>query len=198
MDTDSHVSAPDIETVAVQAVRDHLGKMDQPPGLTPDRKLIEQYVKRVIIQSNAIEIRLAQQVGYQEDEQDQEVAIQHASDSAVFITVPWTKPAMPATKGVLHSPSPSPNKRADNTDILLTAIAKARAWIDGLVEGRALSFAEIAKREGKVERHIRLLAPLAFVSPRITNNIIDGVGPSITLTDFAKRMDYRWAKQLTD
>ena len=29
-------------------------------------------------------------------------------------------------------------------------------------------------REGKVERHIRLLAPLAFVSPRIITAIADG------------------------
>jgi hypothetical protein len=63
-------------------------------------------------------------------------------------------------------------------DVLLTAIAKARAWIADLAEGRAASFAEIAKREGKVERHIRLLAPLAFVSPQFvseifTKNVLD-------------------------
>jgi hypothetical protein len=62
---------------------------------------------------------------------------------------------------------------ADDRDILLSAIAKARAWIEDLVEGRVTSFAEIAKREGKVERHIRLLAPLAFVSPRIVDDIVE-------------------------
>ena len=41
---------------------------------------------------------------------------------------------------------------------MLTAIAKARAWINDRVEGRVASFAEIAEREGKVERHIGLLA----------------------------------------
>jgi hypothetical protein len=40
-----------------------------------------------------------------------------------------------------------------------------------------------AKREGKVERHIRLLAPLAFVSARLLSEIIDGaVAPDLTLT----------------
>jgi hypothetical protein len=34
---------------------------------------------------------------------------------------------------------------------------------DIIVEGRVASLAEIAAREGRVERHIRLLAPLAFV-----------------------------------
>jgi hypothetical protein len=36
---------------------------------------------------------------------------------------------------------------------------------------------EIAEREGKVERHIRLLAPLAFIPPRTLAAIIDGTGP---------------------
>lgn len=52
----------------------------------------------------------------------------------------------------------------------LAAIAKARAWIDDIVDGRVASFAEIAEREGKVQRHIRLLAPLAFVSPKLIFN----------------------------
>ena len=37
----------------------------------------------------------------------------------------------------------------ESRDALLMAIAKARAWVDDLVEGRAASFAEIAKSEGK-------------------------------------------------
>ena len=48
-----------------------------------------------------------------------------------------------------------------------TAIAKARGWIDDIQLGRIASFSEIAKRQAQGERHIRLLAPLAFVSPRI-------------------------------
>ena len=102
---------------------------------------------------------------------------QDAADSTVFITVPWTKAAMAVIKWVLHSPSPGPLKRADRSDVLLTAIAKARLWIDDIVEGRVASFAEIAEREGKVERHIRLLAPLAFASPVVISNIIDGIFP---------------------
>jgi hypothetical protein len=39
--------------------------------------------------------------------------------------------------------------------------------------------------EGKVERHIRLLAPLAFVSPNIISTIIDGAAPSIGVTELA-------------
>jgi hypothetical protein len=43
--------------------------------------------------------------------------------------------------------------------------------------------AEIAEREVQGERHIRLLAPLAFLSPRIIAAIVDGTAPSdLTVT----------------
>ena len=61
-------------------------------------------------------------------------------------------------------------------EVLLIAIAKARKWIKDVE--RAQSFAEIARREGKAERHARHLAPLAFVSPRIITAIINGTAPA--------------------
>jgi hypothetical protein len=47
-----------------------------------------------------------------------------------------------------------------------------------------------------VERHVRLLAPLAFVSPRMISAIVDGKLPADpTITGFAKRLPYFWAEQ---
>ena len=83
----------------------------------------------------------------------------------------------------------------ENRDALLTAIAKARAWIEDLAEGRIASFAEIAKKEGKVERHIRLLAQLAFVSPRIVSAIATEQYPNLKVTELAKAAVPRWARQ---
>ena len=81
-------------------------------------------------------------------------------------------------------------------DALLTAIAKARAWIDDLVKGQVSSFAEIAEREGKVERHIRFLVPLAFVSPQLITAIIEGSAQSdITATELVKSLPYSWVEQ---
>jgi site-specific DNA recombinase len=69
-----------------------------------------------------------------------------------------------AAKGVVHSPAPPKSEMSMvNRDALLAAIAKARLWIDDLAQGRVQSSAEIARREDRVARHIRLLAPLAFV-----------------------------------
>ena len=79
---------------------------------------------------------------------------------------------------------------------MLIAIAKAREWINDIRLGRITSFAEIAKREGQGERHIRLLAPLAFVSPRIIAAIVDGTAPAdLTVTGLARALPYSWAEQ---
>ena len=76
---------------------------------------------------------------------------------------------------------------------ILLAVAKARSWIDGIASGGVRSFAEIAEREGKVERHIRLLMPLAFIPPRTLAAIIDGTGPhDATVTGLAQAASHRW------
>ena len=41
------------------------------------------------------------------------------------------------------------------------------------------SFADIARREGMAERHLRHRMPLAFVSPRIVTAIMDGTAQTI-------------------
>jgi hypothetical protein len=51
----------------------------------------------------------------------------------------------------------------------------------------ATSFAEIAEREAQGERHIRLLVPLAFLSPRIVVAIVNGTAPAdLTVSGLAK------------
>ena len=81
-------------------------------------------------------------------------------------------------------------------DSLLMAIAKARSWVDELATGRAGSFAVLARREGKVERHIRLLLPLAFLSPRIVSGLLDGTAPAgLTITALARALPCSWAEQ---
>jgi hypothetical protein len=44
--------------------------------------------------------------------------------------------------------------------------------------------------------HIRLLAPLAFLSPRILAAIVDGTAPAdLTVTGLAKALPYSWAER---
>ena len=79
-------------------------------------------------------------------------------------------------------------------ETLLIALAKARKWIKGIERGQ--TFADIADREGKAERHIRHLVRLAFVSPRIITAIIDGTAPAgITATTLLAGLSHSWAEQ---
>jgi hypothetical protein len=108
-----------------------------------------------------------------------------------IINVPWSASTFAEVKGVVHSPSPRPTMKLETREALLSAIAKARVWIDHLVEGRIGSVGEIATREGKVERHIRLPAPLAFVSPRVISAVMDGTAPrGLTVTGLAQPLAY--------
>ena len=92
----------------------------------------------------------------------------------------------PAANGMVHSPSQKSPMSEESRDALLSSIAKARAWIEDLAEGRVTSFAEIAKKEGKVVRHIRLLAQLAFVSPKIVSAIETSTALEINVTALAR------------
>jgi site-specific DNA recombinase len=90
----------------------------------------------------------------------------------------------------------SATREAATSEVLLTAIARARSWMNDLSEGRANAFEEIARREGKVEPHIRNLAPLAFVSPRLVEAIANGSAPAdLTVTRLAHALPHGWAAQ---
>jgi site-specific DNA recombinase len=116
-----------------------------------------------------------------------------SSTCPTVISLPWTAQAFPSVKGILYQPEAKATLKQETRDALLLAAAKARSWIDDLVSGRIRTFAEIAEREGKVERHIRLLAPLAFIPPRTLTAIIDGTGPhDATVTALAQSIPYRW------
>jgi site-specific DNA recombinase len=114
---------------------------------------------------------------------------------AAVITVPWDVPRPASVKGILDQPSGKRMLKPGTRDTILLAIAKARSWIDDFASGRVQSFAEIAHREGKVERHIRLLAPLAFTPPALLAEIIAGSAPNnLTVTTLAQAIPYAWER----
>jgi site-specific DNA recombinase len=188
----SRVPAPEIEALVVDGVRKQLASSTGEPAIT-DRELIERHVERVIVKSQAVEIHLARPGGAA-DAGGKEMA--HAVQPPAMITLPWAAPSFAAVKGIVHAPSANATLKPESRYALLTAIAKARAWIDDIRLGHIASFLEIAEREGRGERHIHLLAPLAFVSPRIIAAIADGTAPAhLTVTGLAKALPYAWAEQ---
>jgi site-specific DNA recombinase len=60
-----------------------------------------------------------------------------SADAKRSISIPWSPPIARRRKGVLHLPA---SHDLDSRDALLMAIAKARSWIDDLINGRVQSF----------------------------------------------------------
>jgi site-specific DNA recombinase len=169
----SRVPAPEIEAIVLNALHERFGACDdiRRPTFVDDRDLIERQLERAVIKAPAIEIYLAGNTELLEGMSTATARNCEASDlPQTIITVPWSAVTFAEVKGIIHSPSPQATMSLETRELLLSAIAKARNWIDDLVDGRVGSFSEIADREGKVERHIRLLTPLAFVSPRIISD----------------------------
>jgi len=193
----TRVPAPEVENNVSKAVRDRLNKVDG-DGRTylTDRDVIEQHVERITVRPRVIEIQIRGGVKHEPDdgpEQNGDRGEVTKGGLPIIVETPWAATtALGLAKGVVHSSSPSPKMTVENMEALLRAIAKARVWIQDLAEGRVASLDEIAEREGKGERYIRLLAPLAFVPPRVIADIIDRAFPPITVTVLAKAVPYAW------
>jgi site-specific DNA recombinase len=188
----ARVPAPEIES----GVRRHFAAMGEAPVALADRELIERHVARVLVKPRTLEVRLIpgrEAAAHAENPSLTDAAPGHP---ATTIALPWTAPSCKAEKGILPAPGAKPTMKPESRDALLTAIAKARGWIDDIRLGRIASFAEIAEQEAVGERHIRLLAPLAFLSPRIIAAIADGTAAAdFTVTGLAKALPYSWAEQ---
>jgi Protein of unknown function (DUF2924) len=67
--------------------------------------------------------------------------------------IPWTAPSFAAMKGIIHEPSTKPTMKPESRDALLTAIAKARGWIDDIRLGRSLKPGARLVREWRGRTH---------------------------------------------
>jgi DNA invertase Pin-like site-specific DNA recombinase len=192
------VPAAEVEALVVATLRKHLSASapgEQLPG--NDFELLERHVERVTLTPNHLELRLRQSVEpVQADNPANEDPSAPRMAEVTMITVPWTSPLPAGVNGIIYVPAHNTPMTPSRRDSLLMAIAKARSWVDELANGRVGSFAVLARREGKAERHIRLLLPLAFVSPRIVSNILDGTAPAgLTMMALARALPWSWAEQ---
>jgi site-specific DNA recombinase len=195
------VPAAEPEALVLAALRHHLnasGAREQLPG--NDRDLVERHLERVTLTSNEIKLRV-REIG----EEAPQVLCAHDTANGSSgppiagvktIAVPWRSPVPAAVRGIVHVPAHNTPIKHGRREALMIAIAKAREWMDDLAHGRVASFTAIARREAKVERHIRLLAPLAFLSPRIISRLLDGTAPAgLTITALARALPWSWAEQ---
>src|SRR5262249_20800955 len=151
----SRVPAAETEAPVVAALRSHLNARGGGEGLPDDdRDLIERHLERVTLTPNHLELPLRQIIEPAQAHDPANTSARRPPASLTTRPAPWRSPAPPAVRGVIHVPANNTPIKAGRREALLIAIAKARQWIDDLAHGRAASFAVIARREGKAERHI--------------------------------------------
>ena len=80
------------------------------------------------------------------------------------------------------------NSRFDRP--LIKAVARARRWSNQVLSGRVPSIRAIARQEKIAPRYVRDVLPLAFLSPRIVEAILEGrQPPDLTLIGLTRRID---------
>jgi site-specific DNA recombinase len=185
------VPAAQLEKLVVEAIRAKAWPGTEPKDGLSDREVIDRHVTRIIVRPASIDMELREPTTAPTPSLATDASAGEAASTV--ISLPWSAPAFASVKGVLHHPEAKPILKQETRGTILLAVAKARAWIEGIASGRVHSFAEIAAREGKVERHIRFLTPLAFIPPRTVAAIIDGTPPhDATVTALAQAVPYRW------
>jgi site-specific DNA recombinase len=193
----ARVPGPELEALVIDVLRRHLQTNGSDPKPIPetDRELIERRLLRVTLSAKEVRLHLCQNGDSDSPAAGQDDARFAGADLiSEIITIPWTVLAAAPVKGIVYVPAHNTPMKPGRREVLLIAIAKAREWIKDVERGQ--SFAAIARQEGKAERHVRHLVPLAFVSPRIITAIIDGTVPAgLTAMALAKRMPYSWTEQ---
>jgi site-specific DNA recombinase len=191
----SRVPAPEIEDLVVKAIREFCEKNIGSTKSSQDGYGCLAHLQRVVITPIGVKLLLTDlELSAAPGPGTGDGALSNASDrEPAIVSVPWEPQKFIAVKGVILDPQDSaPTLKPESREAILTAIAKGRQWIDDLTQDKA-SIASIAKREGKIERHIRLLLPLAFVSPAMVMAIANGSAPTrLTVTGLAKRVPLSW------
>jgi site-specific DNA recombinase len=178
----ARISAPDVEALIVNGLRANSDADND----ASDREIIENHLVRAIVGRGQITItpRLDASV---HDANDQ--------SNAPTISVPF-KAALPLRKGISHSPSGRQAIGEATRSALLRAIARSRGWIDAMVKDPAANIETIAKQENLAERHVRFLAPLAYLSPRIIEAIAEARAPAdFTVTRLVRNLPTVWVDQ---
>ena len=175
----ARVSAPEVEKLVLDSLR---AGVEHDQG---DREIVDARLRRAVVGRESIVIQLKTSVT---DLEPEEAAIE-------AILIPFSPPAIPR-KGVAHHPAVKEPLSDASRNALLTAIAKARGWAESARKDPAFDFASLAAREKLSARYIRLLMPLAFLSPRVIDAIADGDVPAdLTPTALSRNLPLAWAEQ---
>ncbi|PWB92085.1 recombinase family protein [Methylocystis sp. MitZ-2018] len=184
--TVSRMSAPDVEQLVCDAVRKALNANDG----ACDRDLVRARIERIVLLSDQIAVT------FREPELEADLSeAENAPNRLTELTIAFAPKLMPR-KGIVHAPMDQGKIDSETREALLKAITRSHGWMEMILSGKAASFDEIASSEGLAERHVRRLAVLAFLSPKVVRAIADGAAPlGVTVSSLTQALPHAWADQ---
>ena len=79
---------------------------------------------------------------------------------------------------------------------LISAVVKSQGWLDRILRGEVSSQRDLAAQEGYDERYVSRLLPLAFLSPEITEAVLEGRQPEHwSLDTLIGKVPLSWSEQ---
>ena len=157
----ARVPAEPIEERVLEALFRVRGEKPEPAP--SDVELVGSDLDRVIVQTEQIEVRRKGE--------------NSSNPSDKVLLIEWRKPSVSRRRQIIL---PEAREgairpiRVEEQARLVRAIAVARRWREELVAGTIADISEIAKRERRTERSVRMALSLAFLDPAIVEAAVDG------------------------
>ena len=169
----ARISAPDLEAVATTFV--HQRTPVKPGEISQS---LQHLIRRITVRTENLEIEL------------HAVGSSGPQEPSHRVNIPWQPRTKRLEKGVTHAASQPVGFDAKARVSLLAAVGQARRWLNELVAGARLS--DIASRDGRSERQIRILLNLAFLPPKQVKSLLDGSSTVDTITNTARNVPLVW------
>jgi hypothetical protein len=184
----NRVSATEIETVIISALRKHLkvqsnNKLEGQGSRSPnDKDLIYTHIARVDVKPDHLAVQLSVKPDHRGRERDQELSSEGGTldrSNPNIMVVPWRKTPSKRPREIILPAGTSSHQdlrpiRAETRARLAIAIAKGRRWLDELMAGTVTNIEQIASTENCTVRQINMTISLAFLAPNLVQGAIDG------------------------
>jgi hypothetical protein len=124
---------------------------------------IAAQLDRVIVRPDRLEIRCRKEA--------------YAAFTDGVIIADWVKPSAVRRRQIIvpeTSDKPLRPIRIEEQARLIKAISLARRWLDAIVQGSISDINELAEREQRSERSVRMTLSLAFLDPAIVKAAVEG------------------------
>jgi DNA invertase Pin-like site-specific DNA recombinase len=191
------ISADDVERLVVEELCRQQKRSDQITDMASDawgidiRELVRTLVDRVVVHHDWIELTLK---GKDLNQAGESIDGDTQSEALKSFKLALAPPRPRARKEIFAPDSGARQRRIDHE--LLLALARARSWMCMLRQSEITDTAEIARRHGLSEPHVRRLLRFTYLAPDIVEAIVEGRHPrTLTVKLLLQGIPLDWSDQ---